>query len=310
MRVLVLGGCGFIGSHIVDALVASGHQVCVYTRSGRNTDEFLSSVMYFQGDFCRAEGLDEALQGVDVVIHCLSATTPSRGDADYLVDINSNLVSTLHLLAKMEALNVKKLIYISSGGTVYGNPLTNPVTEETPASPICSYGIIKFAIENYLGLASRKWGLKATILRPSNVYGERQQLNTGQGLISTVIYNALCDKPLEIYGEGNAIRDFVYVRDVANLVVKTVGSDETGVYNVGSGRGMKVIETVNLVEKHLSFYVEKIYCPMRLFDVKAIVLGSKKAEKIFGWSASTDINVGIKNQIIWVKEQLGCFREN
>lgn len=174
MNILVIGGNGFIGSHFVEAMVATGANVRVLDRPGSLRREGILSVDYLYGDFSDVATLAEALTGSDVVVHLASTTVPSTAVLDPIADIESNLLPSVRLLQQMRALNVERLIYLSSGGTVYGNTRMVPIPEEHERMPLSSYGIVKVAIENYIGAFVSQTGIKALILRPSNSYGPRQ----------------------------------------------------------------------------------------------------------------------------------------
>ena len=237
MKILVIGGGGFIGTHIVRAIHGAGFSVSSY---GRSFLERLEGVEYFFGDFSDTAKLSEALNDVDVVIHSLSSTVPATSDMDPVNDIQQNLISTVRLLDLMEKKRVNRLVYLSSGGTVYGNPMCSPVDESSILAPISSYGAVKIAIENFINVATVKWGLEAIVLRPSNPYGEFQGHKGVQGLISTVIAKVMENESVTIYGDGTAIRDYLYVYDLALLVLEVVRRGGSGTYNAGSGNGHSV----------------------------------------------------------------------
>ena len=174
MRALVLGGSGFIGSHLVDALLADGQRVRVFDRQPDRFRDALTGVDYRFGSLADVSDVAEALAGVDVVFHLVSTSVPSTSNLDPVADIEGNLVTAVQLLDQMTRLDVRRIVFLSSGGTVYGNPGTSPVTETDPLRPICSYGVVKVAIENYLFMYQDLHGIEPVILRPSNPIGPRQ----------------------------------------------------------------------------------------------------------------------------------------
>ena len=174
MTVLVLGGCGFIGSHLVDALLRHGVGVRVFDRQAERFRPPVHGVEYRFGNFSDRMSLVEAMTGVDVVIHLISTTFPGTADLDPRTDVKDNLIGTLNLLDSMVSLGIKRIVYFSSGGTVYGVPDRVPIPESHALRPINSYGIVKAAIENYLEMYRRTRGISPLILRPSNPYGPRQ----------------------------------------------------------------------------------------------------------------------------------------
>lgn len=174
MKALVLGGCGFIGSHLVDRLLASGHKVRVLDRAPELYRAPIANVDYRFGDFADAPLLAEALEGIEVVYHLISTTVPPTSNLDPVADVEGNLINTLRLLQLMVQKNIPKIVFLSSGGTVYGIPETVPIPESHPLRPICSYGVVKVAIENYFQMFHQLHGLVYVVLRASNPYGERQ----------------------------------------------------------------------------------------------------------------------------------------
>lgn len=299
MNILVLGGHGFIGSHIVEALIHDGHNIRVFAR---HPAEFICDAEWFSGDFLDQGKLAEALIGIDAVVHCISTTVPATSAANYIYDIESNLIGTVELLRLMKEQGVYRLIYLSSGGTVYGNPVLNPVPENAALNPISSYGAVKVSIEKFIEVSKISWGIKPVILRPSNPFGERQGHKGVQGLISTVLNNVIDQKPTVIYGNGSAIRDYIYVKDLSKLVCKVLDSDRCGVYNAGSGHGYNINEVIETIESVTGVTVKKQNSEARGFDVSEIVLDNILAEKHFGWKASVSLSSGIEKQFNWMKK--------
>ena len=174
MRTLVLGGCGFIGSHVVDRLLAVGQNVRVMDRGPEKFREPLPQVEYVLGDFSDGSAVVEAMADVDIVLHLVSATVPGTAALDPGADVSRNLLPTIGLLENMRKVHVPRLVYLSSGGAVYGVPEVIPTPEEHPLRPTNSYGIVKAAIEHYVRMYSGNESLAATIIRPSNPYGPRR----------------------------------------------------------------------------------------------------------------------------------------
>ena len=184
MNVLVLGGNGFIGSHLVDRLCVEGHNVRVFDRQGELYRKPISGVEYYYGDFGNRALLDNAVKRVDIVFHGISTTVPSTSNDDPVFDVMSNVVETINLLEQCVKERVKKVVFVSSGGAVYGTPSVVPVSEDSPTNPESSYGITKLTIEKYLALFHRFYGLDYAIVRPSNPYGPRQNHLGNQGVIA------------------------------------------------------------------------------------------------------------------------------
>ncbi len=293
MKILVLGGNGFIGSHITDELVANGHDVTVFHRSTERYESHSDTVRFYLGDYSDAVKLGEAVDGMDAVIHAISTTVPSTSNLNPISDVQQNLISTIQLLDLMTKANVRRLVYLSSGGTVYGKPNQLPVVENHPLNPICSYGIVKVAIENYIGMYQELYGLKPIILRPSNPYGPRQGHAGVQGALSTFLSNTLNHKAITIWGDGETKRGYIYVKDLAHITKLAVESDVSGTFNVCSGDSHSLNELIKLVEKTTSIKPILSYKPSRAFDVKEILLDTKKVKHAFNWTAAYSTQDGM-----------------
>jgi len=225
MKIVAFGGGGFIGSAIVDRLLLAGHEVRVFERTRVLPYRMFGEaepVEWTTGDMQSPHDVTMALEGMDAVLHLVSTTLPKNSNEDTVFDVQSNLVSTLHLLDAMVAQEVKRIVFISSGGTVYGEPRHLPIDEEHPTNPLVSYGITKLAIEKYLLLYQRMHGLKPTILRVANPYGERQRAETAQGAVGVFLNRALRGQMIDIWGDGSAIRDYIYIGDVADAFVRAL----------------------------------------------------------------------------------------
>ena len=293
MKILVLGGNGFIGSHITDELVANGHDVTVFHRSTERYESHSDTVRFYLGDYSDAVKLGEAVDGMDAVIHAISTTVPSTSNLNPISDVQQNLISTIQLLDLMTKANVRRLVYLSSGGTVYGKPNQLPVVENHPLNPICSYGIVKVAIENYIGMYQELYGLKPIILRPSNPYGPRQGHSGVQGALSTFLSNTLNHKAITIWGDGETKRGYIYVKDLAHITKLAVESDVSGTFNVCSGDSHSLNELIKMVEKTTSIKPILSYKPSRAFDVKEILLDTKKVKYAFNWTAAYSTQDGM-----------------
>lgn len=293
MKIIVLGGNGFIGSHIVDELMLRGHEVKILCRSFDKVNRYVAGARYFFGDFSDSVFLKDALQGMDVVIHCISSTVPSTSVRNPEVDINQNLIASVRLLQTMNQLGLKRLIYLSSGGTVYGSPQQLPVKEDHTLNPISSYGVVKVAIEHYIGMFKALYGLKPIILRPSNPYGARQANAGIQGALGTFLGNTLSHKPITIWGDGEISRGYIYVKDLASLCAIATESTIEGTFNVCSGKSTSLNELLILIENATSIKPNVTYEAGRGFDVKNIFLDISLAQKTFNWTPQYTIEAGI-----------------
>lgn len=300
MKALVLGGCGFIGSHLVDRLLAREHRVRVLDRTYERFRKPLQGVDYRIADFDNVPVLAEALEGIDVVYHLISSTVPATSNLDPIADIQGNLIGTLRLLQLLVNKQVPKVVFLSSGGTVYGIPQQVPILETHSLNPICSYGVVKVAIENYLQMFHHLYGLQYTILRGANPYGERQGHTGVQGVISTFMNQLLSGEQIEIWGNGEIIRDFIYVGDLVDLCVEAGQSNVCDIFNGGSGKGYSINEVLNNLSEITNQKIEPHYRNSRVFDVNKIVLDIHKANTTFNWKPKVDIYFGMKRSWEWM----------
>ena len=295
MNCLVLGGNGFIGSHLVDRLLAEGHNVRVFDKYEEHYRKPLTEVDYRYGDFGNRGLLTEALTDMDVLVHLISTTLPKTSNDDPAFDVQSNVVETLFLLEQCITRKISKIVFMSSGGTIYGKPSILPIPENGPADPECSYGITKLTIEKYLALFNRLYGLEYTILRPSNVYGSRQNPDGIQGAISVFLGRVARGVPIQVWGDGNVVRDYIYIDDLVDAINKSVKmSTPDRIFNIGSGKGVsinKIIEIICQVTKS-DKCVE--YQAKRIFDVQEIYLDVRRARQQLNWCATTPLEDGIK----------------
>jgi UDP-glucose 4-epimerase len=308
MKITVFGGGGFIGSTIVDRLLRDKHELCVFERS--RVDPYRQfdndeNVRWLTGDLGSMHDVTEAINGSEVVVHLVSTTLPKSSNDDPIYDVQSNVVATLQMLNAAVARNVKKIVFISSGGTVYGDPVRLPIDEQHPTNPKVSYGITKLAIEKYLLLYQHQYGIKANILRVANPYGERQRVQTAQGAIAAFLDKALRNQVLEIWGDGNVTRDYLYIADVADAFASAVHYDGSeSVFNISSGKGTSLNEIIGKIERILGHSVEKEYCAGRPFDVPASVLDNTLAKCELRWEPRVELDTGIRMTAAWMRSQM------
>jgi UDP-glucose 4-epimerase len=306
MKCAVFGGGGFIGSAICDHLLQEGHSVRIFERpkvqSYRAFDPG-ENVEWMEGDMLSEGDLKKSLQGMDVVFHLVSTTLPKNSNEDPIYDVESNLVGSLRLLETMVAQKVGKIIFISSGGTVYGSPEYLPVDEKHPTNPTVSYGITKLAIEKYLRLYRDLHGIKPVILRVSNPFGAKQRIESVQGAVTAFIHKALGNEPIEIWGDGSVTRDYLHVSDVAEAFVKALDyqGDEM-IFNVSSGTGTSLNDLVAIISGVLGCSVEKHHLPGRDFDVPVNLLGNDLAARELGWRPRLSLEEGIRFVISELKK--------
>lgn len=302
MKACVIGGNGFIGSHVVDRLLEDNWSVTVLDRYEERYRAPLSQVQYTIGDLGNRGVLQEILPHTDVVFHLASTTIPQSSNDAPVFDIQTNLVDTIGLLDACVHHQVKKIVFFSSGGTVYGIPKTTLVSEDHPTDPISSYGIVKLTIEKYLYLYRHLFGLSYTILRPSNPFGERQNPTGAQGVISVFLGRVVRNLPIVVLGDGKIVRDYLDVDDLANAAIKAaVKVTENSIFNIGSGVGLSLNELIESIRSVTNKAIQVNYQPARPSDVPAIVLDPRRANEELGWTPNTSFQESVEKTWKWVR---------
>lgn len=308
MKIAIFGGGGFMGSAIVDRLLTDGHELRVFERPRIEPFRTFAAgerLEWVTGDLMSMHDVCQVVDGVDVVLHLVSTTLPKSSNDDPIYDVQSNLVATLQMLNAMRAKTVRKIVFISSGGTVYGEPNYLPIDEAHPTEPQVSYGITKLAVEKYLLLYQRHYGIKANILRVTNPYGERQRVETAQGAVGVFLSRALQGQSLDIWGDGSVTRDYIYVSDVAEAFARAVAYDgPKSVFNVSSGMGTTLNELIEKLETVLGRPIERRYLEGRPFDVPASVLDNSLARQELGWQPTVGLLDGIRRTSLWMEKAL------
>ena len=303
-RALVLGGAGFIGSHLADALAKAGHRVRAFDRPHVDSLAPLANrgCEIVAGDFLNPQDLGRALRGIEIVFHLISTTLPQTSNDNPAYDVETNLLGTLRLLERCRGEGVRKVVFVSSGGTVYGVPRSVPLAESHPTQPTCAYGIHKLAIEKYLHLEHVLHGLDYRVVRPANLYGERQRPDVALGAVTVFLDRALRGEPIRIWGDGSIVRDYLYVGDAVGAMVKLMAySGDERVFNLGSGAGTSLNDLVEAIEGAIGRRPAVQYEPARVFDVPANVLDCSLAKRTLGWSATTPLGTGIRKTYDWLR---------
>ena len=301
MNCLVLGGAGFLGSHLCDGLLRGGHAVRVFDRANvdkSNIDHILNSIEMVEGDFSDGSQHAALLDDVDVIYHLISTTVPQTSNENPVFDVASNVMASLRFFNAAIDAGVKKIVFFSSGGTVYGINQAIPIGEDHATDPICSYGIGKLAIEKYLKLYQHLYGLDYTILRISNPYGDRQRATDRQGVVAAFVARALEKWPLEIWGDGSAIRDYIYVTDVAAAAVAVLKyTGKFRLFNIGSGNGLSLIDVARVIEEVLGRPLKLNFSPAGKLHVPANVLDITRVRRELGWAPMIGFRDGVRRMI-------------
>ncbi|OAI45774.1 hypothetical protein AYO44_12430 [Planctomycetaceae bacterium SCGC AG-212-F19] len=307
MRALVLGGAGFLGRHLCDRLVAAGHAVTIY---GRTIPPRLAcpggetGVRRIAGDIRDADRLGCAARGMDWVFHLAGDAAPHLSNLEAHRRLLDDLNAVVNVLDVCVTAGVRKLLFASSGGTVYGPAAAPRLSENHPTNPICSYGIAKLAAEKYLELYRHLHGLPCAILRIANSYGEWQRCDRGQGVITAWMSKILRGEAVTVWGDGEQVRDFVYVEDVAAAMLAAAEAAELrhSVFNVGSGVGTSLNQLLPMLARLTGQSVAVHYRPGRRSDVSRAVLDVRRARHELGWHAQTSLELGLQRTWSWVRQ--------
>lgn len=290
-KVLILGGGGFIGGHLIHYL-AGQYKIRSLVRSNKNNlkNQFMEIV---HGDWFDTKLLSSALDQVDVVIHLISTTVPSTSNQDPIFDVQTNLIGSLQLFEMMAKKNVRRIIYLSSGGAIYGNQQHERLSEEVLPRPMSSYATVKLAIENYLNIYSQQFDFSSTILRVSNPYGIGSNKIGIQGLIPTIFNHLLSDKPITLWGDGQNIKDYIYIEDLVRAIQICIDHEHKDVFNIGSGMGHSSLELINMIEKLTGLSSKLKFEPANPFDVQRVILDCSKAHSRLKWQPRITLHEGL-----------------
>jgi len=304
MRVLVVGGAGFIGSHLVGRLLREGHFVRVLDRSPPELHPDwvrTGQVQYVLGEFVDQFAVSAVVEGIDLAFHLASTTIPATSNVDMAFDVQSNMIGTLNFLKSAVAAGIGRVIFVSSGGTVYGKPVAVPISESAPTEPICSYGITKLAVEKYLGLFELLHGLDFVVFRLSNPFGEGQRPGA-QGAIAAFMHRALRGEPIEIWGDGSVVRDYLYIGNVIDAFVK--GMDYAGtsrIFNLGSGAGHSLNQVLELLDGLAGRRISRKYSPSRAIDVPSNILDIERIRTAMDWTPAVGFEDGLARTWAWYR---------
>jgi len=305
MRCCVIGGTGFIGSHLVGELLESGRDVVVIGRREVGELSLPENVTYLQGDIKDRMFLEAALEGVDEMVDLVHSSIPKTSYEDPVCDITENLPASVSLFEIVSKLPMKKVLLLSSGGAVYGEPQHLPIRESHPLNPISPYGITKLAIEKYAYMYYRNTGLPVVIARPSNPYGAGQRPFVGQGFVATAIVSALLGRDINIYGDHGTVRDYIYITDVAKALLALLDRGREGEsYNIGSSIGksnLDVVEQIGQAAEKAGISQNIVHDKERPFDVSENILDTSKLASLAGWKPMVSFEDGIQESFDWYR---------
>lgn len=302
MKALVIGGNGFIGTHLVEELLHQQWEVNVLDFQERRFGPMPPAIHFVRGDLNQSYLVREALTGVDVVFHLAWATIHETSNQDPSADVTTNLIPTIHLFEACRQLGVKKVVFTSSGGTVYGPAHTIPIPESHPKNPINGYGVTKLAVEKYLQMFHHLHGLDFAILRPSVPYGPLQNPLGRQGAVAVFLYRVAHGLPITIWGDGAITRDYFYISDLVDALIASAVCplSEDRIFNIGGAEELSLLQLVSYSEKITGKKAQVEFLPPRGFDASRIVLDTTLAKQHLHWSPKVNFEVGLGKTWEWM----------
>jgi UDP-glucose 4-epimerase len=304
--ILVIGGNGFIGSHLVEGLLHAGARVRVLDRCEELFRGRLPGVEYLINDFADVSLLREALRGCGTVVHMAHGSTPVTSTAAEADDVLGSMRAFTTLLECVKNAGVRRFVFFSSGGAVYGLPERNPVDECRSERPISPYGVSKACMETYLRMYAHIHGLPYVILRPANAYGPRENYKARQGIIPIFIYRMLTNQRISIWGNGTAAKDYIYIDDLIRGTMALLSSSiENETFNLGSGRAVSINAILDVIRGVCNKTADVVYEPSNVVDVHDIVLDCDKMRRLTGWVACRSLEEGVDRTHQWIRDELG-----
>lgn len=302
MRVMVLGGSGFIGNAVCQSLADAGHRVISFdVEHPANCDKRIS---YITGDFFDYRALIESAKRVNCVIHGVSTVNPGNSNVKIEAGYSKDLMQSIRLLEYC-AETGKRVIFLSSGGTVYGRATVVPTPEDTPLNPINHYGAVKACIENAMCAFSIQNHAAMLVARISNPYGPGQDYRRGVGFIDAAVRRALAGETIEIWGDGQTIRDYIHISDVARILTALVTYEgDQRVFNIGTGVGSSQIEVLSILQNMgLSPCVK--FLPGRTVDIPISILNNSRILPLVQ-NGFISLESGVKDYVDWLSRHLAC----
>jgi len=304
MKILVTGGAGFIGSHLVDRLIAEGNSVVVVDNLSTGKKESLNSkAVFYNTDIC-----DDEISNIfqkekpELVFHLAAQISVRKSVSDPIKDAKINILGSLNILENSRKYNIKKTIFASTGGVMYGNASIIPTPETYTAQPLCPYGICKLSVEHYLNYYKNIFNLKYIALRFGNVYGPRQDKNGEAGVVAIFCGKMLNNQDCVINGDGLQTRDYIYIKDVIKGLTIAAESDQTGIYNIGTGIETDVNNIYSTLKTILKVDGKAIHGTAKSGDHRRGSIDASRAQNELKWRFQYDINKGLIETANWFKE--------
>jgi len=303
-KIIVSGGAGFIGSHLTDKLIEKGHNVVVVDNLSTGKKENLNpKAKFYEMDICDSN-ISQIFQDEkpEIVFHFAAQIDVRKSVKDPIQDAKTNILGSLNLLQNCQKAGVKKFIFASSGGAIYGDTDVIPTPETHSEKPESPYGICKLTIEKYLHFYKETFGLNYTALRLANVYGPRQNSKGEAGVIAVFCNKMLKNEEVVINGDGEQTRDFVFVDDVVNAALSSIEQEKSDIYNISTGVETNINEVFKKVKELTNSNCEEIHTPSKAGEQKRSCLDNSKAKKELGWKPEYNLEKGLENTIKWFKE--------
>ena len=308
MKIILLGAAGFIGTNLVIELAKNPKNII--TVVDRDNEFFkhiialnLPNLYFIESELTMDIDYEELVFDQDLVYHLVSTTVPTTSNQHIAEELKANVVLSANLFEACVKQHVKKVVFISSGGTVYGKESMCPLNEKTPTNPITSYGIQKVSIEKLLYLYNYMYGLDYRIIRLANPYGPYQRPNGVLGAVTTFTYKALKGEEILVYGDGSVVRDFIYIDDAVRGIQKIVeGTDKHHTFNLGCGYGTSIIQVLESIERALNKKLNVRYTEARKVDVPVNYLDIKRFETSYGSLNPISLEDGIRRTAKFMKE--------
>jgi|YelNatPaOPRAMG01_1025707.scaffolds.fasta_scaffold14958_2 UDP-glucose 4-epimerase len=306
MRILVTGGAGFIGSHVAEGYLNDGHKVAVLDNLSTGKKENVpKEAKFFEGDIRDKNRIFEVFREFrpEILNHHAAQIDVRKSVENPLFDAETNILGLLNLLEACVSFEVRKIIYISSGGAIYGNPKYLPIDEEHPKQPLSPYGIGKYTGELYLYFYSQVRDLKYVVLRYSNVYGPRQDPAGEAGVVAIFSNLMLKGERPKIFGDGRQTRDYIFVEDVVLANKLALKHFENQAFNIATGKATSVNELFLILKKICSFSRQPEYLPERPGELRESVLDIQKAKKLLLWQPRFSLEEGLRKTVLWLKSR-------
>ncbi len=303
MKILVTGGAGFIGSHVVDTFLSAGHDVVIVDNLATGKRQNLNPQAKFYQIDIRSDELHKIFldEQPAVVDHHAAQIDVRKSVSDPIYDAEVNILGTLNVLQAAVKSGVQKIIFASTGGAIYGEQEKFPAPEDHPTNPLSPYGIGKLGGEKYLYFYYTTYGLKYVSLRYANVYGPRQDPHGEAGVVAIFTQKMLKNEQPIINGDGEQTRDFVFVKDVAEANLLALSKDIIGCYNIGTGREVSVNQLFDRLVELTQAKAKKVHGPAKEGEQKRSVLDTRKAKEVLGWVPQVNLDEGLAQTVAFFK---------